>query len=550
MAVAYAKWTGRLGVCVATSGPGAFHTINGLYDAKMDHQPVVAILGQKALASLGTGAQQESNLERAFADVGAYVQTIVVPEQAQAVVDRACRIALVRKQPTVVILPHDVQAMERVVVPRAQSVSRSSASPTSDAITPAMSEIGLAAEILNSGQRVAFLVGAGARGATDEVLELAERVGAGIITALRGKDVIPADVPYHTQQLGLLGSRPSVKMMEECDTLLMLGSDFPYSDFLPETGQARGVQIDLRPENLGLRYPMELTLWGDVRATLRVLMPMVERRRDRAFQDLCSERMREWRQVVADLAQVQATPVNPRRVFHELDARLPPNAVVTADAGTSAVWYGQHIGLGRGMRGDLSGRLATMLAAMPYAVAAKFAFPDRPVVCTIGDGAFQMLGMNELITVKKVQGRWANRTLVVIVLHNDDLALVSWEMRTQDANPLLKTAQDVEPMDYAGYARALGHAGAVVRSPEEIGPALDAAFAHDGLTVIDVHVDKSVPPLPPEISAEFALHTAAALAKGDPEGWEVEKASANSLLRGSVTKARERLRRDDDHADD
>ncbi len=541
MATAHAKWTGRIGVCCATSSPGAFHMLNGLYDAQMDNQPVVAIVGQQGLASLGTAFQQENNLERMFSDVAAYVQTIVVPEQAQAVVDRACRIALTHRQPCVVIIPHDVQALARVEPPKQSLVSRSSASPTSIAITPPADEIHRAARILNEGKKVAFLVGAGARGATDEVLALAEKTGAGIITALRGKDVIPADVPYCTEHLGLLGTNASYTMMQECDTLLMIGSNYPYAEFLPETGQARGIQIDVRPGQLGIRYPMEVNLWGDAKSTLEALLPLVEQTDDLSFQQTCAERMREWEGVLEELAHVSADPINPRRVFFEMNKRLPADVVVTCDAGSTADWYGHHVRLRAGMRGDLSGRLATMIAAMPYAVAAKFAFPDRPAVCTIGDGAFQMLGMNELITVKKYQHLWANKTLVVMVLHNDDLAQVSWEMRTEDANPRWAGSQDVQTVDYAAYAQVLGFRGVTVTDPDDLGAAWDAAFAHDGLTLLDVHTDKNVPPLPPHISFEYARNTAEALLKGDADGWEVVKASAKSLVTEKVAEVKEAL---------
>ncbi len=541
MATAHAKWTGRLGVCCATSSPGAFHMINGLYDAQMDNQPVVAIVGQQGLASLGSAFQQESNLERTFADVAAYVQTIATPEQAQVVVDRACRIALTHLQPTVVILPHDVQKMKRVDAPKQSWVSRSSNVPTSTALTPPLAELRKAAAILNAGKKVAFLVGAGSRGATNEVLALAEKTGAGVITALRGKDVIPADVPYHTEQVGLLGTNASYRMMQECDTLLMLGSNYPYAQFLPDTGQARGIQVDLRPGQLGLRYPMEVNLWGDVKSTVQALLPLVEQVTDLGFQQRCVDQMRQWEGVLKELAFVPAEPINPRRVFHEMNERLPDNCIVTCDAGSTADWYGHHVRLRRGMRGDLSGRLATMLAAMPYAVAAKFAFPDRSVVCTIGDGAFQMLGMNELITVKKYQERWPNKQLVVMVLHNNDLGQVSWEMRTEDANPRWPGSQDIQSIDYAAYAQTLGFRGVSVTDPEQVGPAWDAAFAHDGLTLLDIHTDMNVPPLPAHISFEYAKNTVEALVKGEAGEWDVIKDSARSLVAEKVAEVKERF---------
>lgn len=544
MATAHAKFTGEVGVCIATSSPGGFHMLNGLYDAKMDNQPVVAIVGQQPTTSLGTFVQQESNLERAFADVAVYVHTVVAPAQAQAVIDTAFRTARLRLGPAVVILPHDVQAMKMpdTASPR-PSVARSSAVAPSMSITPPPEEIARAAEIINSGAKVTFLVGHGAAGATAEILEAASLVGAGIITALRGKQVVPSDVPHHTQQLGLLGSLPSVKQMKDCDTLVLLGTNFPYSEYLPRSGQARAVQIDLKPEHLGLRYPTELDLWGDVRSTLAALIPHLDRTDDLSWQNTAADNMVEWEaEMTAQAMVTYEDGVNPRRVFHELNKRLPAQAIVTADAGSTADWYGHHIRLRDGMTGDLSGRLATMLGAMPYATAAKFAFPERTVVCTIGDGAFQMLGMNELITIKKYLESWGDDPrFIVIVLHNDDLTQVSWEMRTQDANPLWSTAQDVESVDYAGWAELLGFAAWRVRSDDDVEPALDAAFATRGVTLIDAYTSKNTPPLPPHISAEFAKNTGIALLKGDPAEPGVLTASAQALLVEGVERAKQKL---------
>lgn len=547
MATAHAKFTGEVGVCIATSGPGAFHMLNGLYDAQMDNQPVVAIIGQQGLASLGTFVQQENNLERVFADVACYVQTIVSPDQAQAVIDTAFRTARLRLQPAVVILPHDVQAMKWSEPEPENWVSRSSAVAPSTAITPPLSEIVKMAEIINAGSKVSFIVGHGARGATDEVLEAADLAGAGIITALRGKQVVPSDIPWHTQQLGLLGSKPSLDQMKDCDTLVLLGSNYPYGQFLPATGQARAVQVDLKPEQLGIRYPTELNLWGDVKAVLQALIPLLARAEDRSWQEKIAADMVDWEREMHDQAMIGYDDgVNPRRVFHELNQRLPENAIVTCDAGTTADWYGHHIRLRRGMMGDLSGRLATMLAAMPYATAAKFAFPDRPVVCTIGDGAFQMLGMNELITVKKYLAKWSNKQLIIAIMHNDDLAQVSWEMRTEDGNPLWRGSQDVETMDYAGYAELLGFKGIKVTKDDQAAAAWDEAFAHPGVTVIDAYVSRNVPPLPPHITAEYAINTAKALLKGDPMGLNVIKDSATAMAVEGIGRVKNALHRRDD----
>ena len=517
MATAHAKFTGEIGVCIATSSPGAFHMVNGLYDAAMDNQPVVAIVGQQGLDSLGTFTQQESNLERLFADVACYVQTIVTPEQAQAVVDTAFRIAQTRLQPAVVILPHDVQAMKAETAGVAHWVSRSSGAPASTALTPPADDLDRAAEVINAGQRVTFLVGAGARGATDEVLEAARLAGAGIVTALRGKDVVPSDVPYHTQQVGLLGSLPSLHQINGCDTIVLLGTNYPYGEFLPKTGQARGVQVDLRPENLGLRYPTEVNLWGDVKATLTALIPRLERKTDLSWQQKIATEWEGWEREMESQAMLTFPDGgNPRRVFHELNKRLPAGSIVTCDAGTTADWYGHHIRLGRGMLGDLSGRLATMMASMPYAVAAKFAYPDRPVICTIGDGAMQMLGMNELITVKKYLAGWSNPQFIVIVMHNDDLSQVSWEMRTEDGNPVWRGAQDVESVDFAGWAELLGFKGIRLHADEDAAGAVEEALSYRGVTVIDAYVTRNAPPLPAKITKEYRNNTIKSLIKGDP----------------------------------
>ncbi|WP_065961320.1 thiamine pyrophosphate-requiring protein [Curtobacterium sp. UCD-KPL2560] len=545
MATAHAKFTGEVGVCVATSSPGAFHLLNGLYDAQMDNQPVVAIVGQQGLASMGSFTQQESNLERVFADVACYVETVATPDAVGVVVDTAFRTAMLRKQPAVVVLPHDVQAMAYEAPAAEHWVSRSSDVAPSTRITPPQDEIARFAEILNAGERITFLVGAGARGATDLVLAAAEKTGAGIITALRGKDVVPSDVPYHTQQVGLLGSRPSLTQIKECDTIVLLGTNYPYGEYLPASGQARGVQVDIRPEMMGLRYPTELNLWGDVGSTLEAVLPLLHGDPDTAWQDKLAGEMREWEAEMDRQAEVHYSDgVNPRRVIRAVNERLPEGVTVTCDAGTTADWYGHHIRLRRGMHGDMSGRLATMLAAMPYAVTAKFSFPDAPAVCTIGDGAFQMLGMNELITVKKYMAQWPNQQLVIVVVHNDDLGQVSWEMRTEDGNPMWSGSQDVESMDYAGYAELLGFTGIAVRSDDEVDAAVERAFANPGVTLIDAYVSRNVPPLPPHITAEYAINTAKSLLKGDPQELGVVKDSAKAMAAEAVERVKGALGRD------
>ncbi len=540
MACAHAKFTGQVGVCIATSGPGAVHLMNGLYDARSDNQPVVAIVGQQARVAMGSDFQQELNMERLFGDVAEYVKAVTTPMQAQLVVDRAVRIAEAYRAPTVVILPADVQNLPMEEPAAEHWVSRTGLGHASTRIAPPPEELARAAEVLNDGHKVAMLVGQGALGATDEVLAVADRLGAGVITALLGKGAVPGGVPYHTQQLGLLGSKPSYDMMQDCDTLLMVGTNFPYGEFLPPTGQARGVQIDLKPRHLSLRYPMEVNLWGDAKTTLAALLPHLHQTADLSWQEGIADAMRDWDEKVERAARTKADPVNPRLVFHTLNERLPENAIVTADAGTTADWYGHHVKLGPDMMGNLSGRLATMLAAMPYTIAAKFAFPERPVVCTIGDGAFQMLGMNGLLTVKRHWEEWANPTFIVLILHNDDLNQVSWEMR-EAGDPRYDTSQLLEDMDYAGYARLLGLTGIRVEDPDRLDDAWDAAFASERPVVLDVLTDKNVPPLPAHVTFEQAKSLAGALLHGDPDAGEVVQNSARAVasqmfaLAGSTT---------------
>ncbi|HWC21780.1 MAG TPA: thiamine pyrophosphate-requiring protein [Flexivirga sp.] len=544
MACAHAKFTGDVGVCIATSGPGAIHLLNGLYDARMDNQPVVAIVGQQGRVSFGSDTQQELDLERVFQDVAGYVETVVTPMHAQLVVDRAVRIAAAQRCPTVVILPADVQNLPMEEPAVEHWVARTGVGHSSTVTTPPESELLRAADALNAGKKVAMLVGQGARGATDEVIAVAERLGAGIITALLGKDVVPGDLPYHTQQLGLLGSKPSYDMMQDCDTLLMIGSNYPYAEFLPKTGQARGVQIDLSPRHLSLRYPMEVNLAGDAKATLAALLPLLVHQDDRSWQQKVIQGMQDWDTVLQEEAETEADPVNPRYVYHELNKRLPDNAIVTADAGSTADWYGHHIRLGREGSGNLSGMLASMLAAMPYAVSAKFAHPDRPVVCTIGDGAFQMLGMNELITVKRHWKSWSNPQFITLVLNNGDLTQVSWEMR-EVGDPRYDTSQLVERIDYAAYAEMLGMQGITVEKPEDMPGAWDAAFAADRPVLLDVHTDPNVPPLPAHVSLKEAKGFLAAMRKGDPAEGAVIRDSVKAVgaeLKAGVKNA---LGRDD-----
>ncbi|GAA1846844.1 thiamine pyrophosphate-requiring protein [Brevibacterium marinum] len=526
MATAHAKFSGGVGVCISTSGPGAIHMMNGLYDAKGDNTPVVAIVGQQARVSLGTEFQQEINLERMFADAAVFVQTVATPMHAQLVLDKAVRMAKAYRGPAVVVLPADIQTMEMEEPTVEHFVSRSGIGFAEDRLRPDDDALARAAQVLNDGEKVAMLVGQGAIGATDEVLAVADRLGAGVITTLLGKQVVPGDVPYHTQQLGLLGSRPSYDMIQKCDTLLMVGTNYPYGEFMPPTGQARAVQIDLSPRHLGIRYPTESNLWGDAKTTLAALLPHLDQHSTQWQQKIAAQQ-RDWMKENTRVAETEADPINPRSVYVSLNEKLPDNAIITADAGSTADWYGFHIELGPNQMGNLSGRMASMLAAMPYAIAGKFAHPDRPVVCTIGDGAFQMMGMNGMLTVKRHWKEWETPSFIVLVIDNGDLNQVSWEMR-EAGDPRWDTAQMVEPMDYAGYAEMLGLKGVRVEETGDIGPAFDEAFAADRPVIIDMKCDRNTPPLPAHIALAQAQGLAESLLSGDPEMGRVVNQSSRA----------------------
>jgi pyruvate dehydrogenase (quinone) len=516
MACGHAKFMGEVGVCLATSGPGAIHLLNGLYDAKLDHQPVVAIVGQQSLSALGGSYQQEVDLLSLFKDVaGEYVQMASDPSQVRHLVDRAIRIATDQRTVTCVIIPNDVAARDAVAPARAHATIHSGIGYSRPIVVPAADDLRRAAEILNAGERVAMLVGAGALNATDEVLEVAELLGAGVAKALLGKAVLPDDVPFVTGAIGLLGTKPSWELMTGCDTLLMVGSSFPYSEFLPAEGQARGVQIDVDGRMIGIRYPMESHLIGDARATLQELIPLLEPKPNRSWRDEVEQNTAAWWQLIEERALAEADPINPQRVFSEASKRLPDWSIIAADSGSAANWFARDLRLRRGMMASLSGNLATMGPAVPYAIAAKFAHPERVAIAFEGDGAMQMNGLAELITIAKYWKRWSDPRLVVVVLHNNDLNQVTWEQRALQGDPRFDASQDIPDFPYARYAEMIGLTGIRVDDPGEIGPAWDAAFTADRPVVIDAITDPSVPPLPPHITFEQAKHLAQAMLHGD-----------------------------------
>jgi pyruvate dehydrogenase (quinone) len=535
MACAHAKFTGELGVCLATSGPGAIHLLNGLYDAKLDHQPVLAVVGQQARTGLGSEYQQEVDLKTLFSDVAAFVETAVDPAQVRHLVDRAVRTALAHRAPTALILPTDVQAADAVEEPpHEHGTAHSSVGYSPPQVVPHDDDLRRAADVLNAGSRVAILVGQGAAGATDEVIETAEVLGAGVAKALLGKHAVPDDLPFVTGSVGLLGTKPSWDLMNDCDTLLIVGSSFPYAEFLPEEGEARGVQIDLDATRLGLRYPTEVNLVGDARETLRALAPLLERNDDRSWREQVEASVAEWWEVVEARAMNPADPINPQRVFWELSERLPDGAIVCADSGSGTTWYARDLKLRRGMAASLSSSLASMGSAVPYAIAAKFAHSDHVAFALAGDGAMQMNGLAELITVAKYWKRWRDPRLVVLVLNNRDLNMVTWEHRAMEGSPKFAASQDLPDVAYADFARSLGLAGRRIEREDDVGPAWDEALSADRPFVIDAVVDPDVPPLPPHISFEQARSLTAALLKGDPDLRGVLRQSLLEKLRDYV----------------
>ena len=519
MACAHAKFTGEVGVCLATSGPGAIHLLNGLYDAKLDHQPVVAIVGQQALTALGGSYQQEVDLVSLFKDVAhEYVHMATDPAQIRHLVDRAVRIARAERTVTCLIVPNDLQEQPAVPdAPRAHGTVHSGPGYSDPAVVPDAAALRRAAAILNAGERVAILVGAGALHATDEVVEVANLLGAGVAKALLGKAAVPDNLPFVTGSIGLLGTKPSWDLMQDCDTLLMIGSSFPYSEFLPEEGAARGVQIDIDARMIGIRYPMEANLVGDSAHTLRALIPLLTSKESSSWRATVESNVSAWWKVLEARAMNDGDPINPQRVFWELSSRLPDDCILSADSGSSANWYARDVKLRRGMKASLSGTLATMGPGVPYAIAAKFAFPDRVAIALVGDGAMQMNGNSELVTVAKYWERWSDPRLIVLVLNNRDLNQVTWEQRAMAGDPKFEAAQGLPDFPYAGYAELIGLRGIRVETPEAIGPAWDAALAADRPVVIEALTDPEVACLPPHIGFDQAKSLARALLKRDPD---------------------------------
>jgi pyruvate dehydrogenase (quinone) len=512
MASAYAKFSGQLGVCLSTGGPGATHLITGLYDAKMDHMPVLAITGQAPRTARGAHYQQELNLGRMFADVAEYVQEAEAPSQVRHLVDRGIRIAVARHGVSVLILPGDLQDEPYEEPPRKHGSVLSGIGYSRPKVVASDADLQRAAAVLNSGKKVAMLVGAGALGASAEVIEVAERLGAGVAKALLGKAVLPDNLPWVTGPIGYLGTEPSYDLMTECDTLLMIGTGFPYTEFLPKEGQARCVQIDIDAGMLSIRYPAEVNLHGDAAETLRALLPLLQQNADRDWRQRIEKHVAEWWETMENRALQPANPINPQRVAWELSPRLPDRAIITSDSGSCANWYARDLKIREGQMCSLSGGLASMGAAVPYAIAAKFAHPDRPVIALVGDGAMQMNNMAELITVAKYWKRWQDPRWIVCVFNNQDLNQVTWEQRVMQGDPKFEATQDLPDVPYHKFGELIGLRGIFCDQAAGVAAAWEQALAADRPVVLEFKTDPEVPPLPAHMTLQNAKNfTSAAL---------------------------------------
>jgi pyruvate dehydrogenase (quinone)/pyruvate oxidase len=526
MACGYAKFTGKLGVCLATSGPGGIHLLNGLYDAKLDGQPVLAITGLHYHDLLSTHSQQDVDLDRLFMDVAAaYNVRVMGPAHMQNVAELACRAALGYRKVAHITIPTDIQSESSRNAKRSEHDVKNH---TSDLFArsvriPEEQDLRKAVQVLDAGTKVAILVGQGALNASKEVEQIAELLAAPVIKAMLGKAVIPDDSPYCTGGIGLVGTRPSQTAMEECDTLLIVGSSFPYMEFYPKPGQARGVQIDMDPARIGLRYPIEVGLAGDACTTLRLLIPMLKRHDDQSFLTEAQEGMKEWWQVMESRAMREDKPMKPQRIAWELGKRLRNDAIVCCDSGTIATWWMRQIPAKRGQMHSVSGTLATMACGLPYAVAAQVAHPQRQVVAFVGDGGFTML-MGEFATCVKY-----NLPVKIFIVKNNTLGQIKWEQMVFLGNP--EFGVELHPIDFAGYARDCGGTGFTVEDPNECGAVVEQALNAPGPVIVQALVDPYEPPLPAKITARQAMHFAEALVRGEPNRSRIALTAVSDKVR-------------------
>jgi pyruvate dehydrogenase (quinone) len=530
MACAHAKFTDEVGVCMATSGPGAIHLLNGLYDAKMDHQPVVAIVGQQARSAMGGSYQQEVDLISLFKDVaGEYVHMACEPSQTRHLIDRAIRIALARRTVTCIIFPNDLQELDYEEPKRMHGTIHSSIGYNAPRIIPHEKDLERAATILNEGKKVAMLVGAGAKNCEQEIVQVADLLACGVAKALLGKAVLPDDLPFVTGSIGLLGTGPSWEMMSDCDTLLMVGSSFPYSEFLPKEGDAKGVQIDIVGKMLGIRFPMDVNLQGDSKATLQALIPYLKQKEDQSWRNKIENNIDKWWRILDARSHNSADPINPQYVYSELSKVLPDNCILSADSGSTAAWFARDLKIRKGMKATLSGNLATMCPGMPYTISAKFAYPDRVAIGLIGDGAMQMLGINGLITVSKYWKTWKDPRMIILVLNNRDLNMVSWEQRVMLGDAKFDTSQDIPDFAYDEYAKMLGLEGIRVDHPDEVKDALSTAMVVQKPVVLNIYTDPNVPMTPPHVSLKEMKAFSSAIFHGDSDAWEMVKQTSKDV---------------------
>lgn len=524
-ACGYAKYTGRLGVCLATSGPGGIHLLNGLYDAKCDGQPVLAITGHTFHDLIGTHYQQDVDLDKLFVDVAVYNQRVMGPQHVKNVLDEAVKTALARRAVAHITIPKDVQdwTCDETARSPANIVRHSSDRFVAAFPMPPHVLLERAAELLNHGSKVAILAGQGCLNARDEVLALAERLGAPIIKPLLGKGVVPDESPYTTGGVGLLGTAPSQEALEECDTLLIAGSSFPYLEFYPKPGQAKTIQIDIDPTRIGLRTPVEVGLVGDCKTVLDALLPLVQRKSEQRFLQTAQERMQKWNALMRERGTRTDMPMKPQVVTYHLNKLLQDDAIVSSDSGTIATWAARYIQMRGQMQFSLSGTLATMANGLPYSIGAAVAYPGRQVVCIVGDGGFTML-MGELATLVKY-----NLPVKVIIIKNNVLGMIKWEQMVFEGNP--QFGVQLQPIDFAGYAQNCGAAGYTIERPEEAESILRQALAHPGPAVVQAVVDPTEPPMPGKITTEQAWHFVEALARGQKDRWDILKTVAKNTIR-------------------
>ena len=514
MACAYGKYTGKLGCCLATSGPGAIHLLNGLYDAKLDQSPVLAITGQTYSDLKGSHFQQEVNLLRLFDDVSVYNEEVINPNQIEMLANEACRHALNNRGVAHITFPVDYQELEPSGDTSMHKVEGSTGGAWRQPIVvPPDEDLRDAAAVLNQSGKPVILVGQGAKKAGDEVIQIAELLGAPIVKALLGKEVVPDDHPLTTGGLGLLGTTPSQEAMENADAILIVGSSFPYMEYLPKPGQARGVQIDDKPDRIGLRFPIEVGLVGDAKPTLAALIPHIERKDDRSFLEKAQAGMKEWWELMDTRAMRDEVPIKPQRLAWELSRIAPDDAIVSGDSGTNTSWIARHFVIRGKQKFSCSGTLATMAPGLPYSIAAQIAYPERRSIAFVGDGAFTML-MGEFATAVKYK-----LPIVVVIVKNNTLGQIKWEQIVFLGNP--EYGCELHEIDFAEYARACGGLGLTVREPDQIRPALEQAFASDRPSVVEVYVDPFEPPMPPKVTVKQAAHFAEALVKGQPQGGRI-----------------------------